>query len=198
MPDEHDPFGRPLRGEETNAFGAPLAPDPEAAAPAQWQAPTATTTWQPPVSAPTPAGWWLRVVAAILDTILIGVGGAILGGIIAAAADADEDAGTAIAAAAGITVTALYCGALMSRGGSRNGQTLGKQAVGIRVIREDGAPVEVGFALLREVVVKTLIFGYLAIVTLYTATIANYLWPLWEPRNRALHDKMVRSRVVKV
>jgi uncharacterized RDD family membrane protein YckC len=196
VPDEHDPFGRPLRGEETDAFGTPAAPDAEPAA--QWQPAEPATTWEPPVSAPTPAGWWQRVGAAILDSILVGVGGAILGGIIAAAADANEDAGTAIAAAAGIIVTALYYGALMARGGSRNGQTLGKQAIGIRVIREDGAPVELGFTLLREVVVKTLLFGYVALVTLYLATILNYLWPLWEPRNRALHDKIVRSRVVRV
>ena len=195
MPEETDAFGRPLRGEETDAFGAPVGPDSQP--PPQWQAPVAETAWMPPISAPTPAGWWHRVGAAILDSIVVGILGAILGGVVATVTDADEDAGTAIAAGAALVVTGLYYGLLMARGGSRNGQTWGKQAVGIRVTRADGAPVELGFALLREVVVKTLLFGYVALVTLYLATIVNYLWPLWEPQNRALHDKIVRSRVVR-
>jgi uncharacterized RDD family membrane protein YckC len=195
VPEENDPFGRPLRGEETDAFGAPVAP--ESQPPPQWVPPAVETTWEPPVSAPTPAGWWPRVGAAILDVIIVGVGGAILGGAVAAVIDANEDAGTAIAAAAGIVVASLYYGLLMARGGARNGQTLGKQAVGIRVIRADGAAVLLGFALLREILVKTILFGYVALVTLYLATILNYLWPLWDPRNRALHDRIVGSRVVK-
>jgi uncharacterized RDD family membrane protein YckC len=195
VPDETDAFGRPLRGEEIDAFGAPIAPHSQP--PPQWQAPVSATTWEPPVSAPTPAGWWHRVGAVILDSIVVGIFGAILGGVIAAATDADEDAGTAIAAAAGIVVIGLYYGLLMARGGSYNGQTWGKQLVGIRVIRADGAPIALGFALLREVIVKTLLFGYLALFTLYLATILNYLWPLWEPQNRALHDRMVRSRVIR-
>jgi uncharacterized RDD family membrane protein YckC len=194
VPEETDAFGRPLRGEETDAFGAPVAPDSQP--PPTWDAPVASTTWEPPVSAPEPAGWWQRVGATILDSIVVGVFGAILGGVVAAASDADEDAGTAIAAVAAIVVTGLYYGLLMARGGSRNGQTWGKQAVGIRVVRADGAPVELGFALLREVVVKAFLFGYVALFTAYLATIVNYLWPLWEPRNRALHDRIVRSRVV--
>jgi uncharacterized RDD family membrane protein YckC len=195
VPEETDAFGRPLRGEETDAFGAPVAP--ESQSPPHWQAPAETATWEPPVSAPTPAGWWHRVGAAILDSIIVGVLGAILGGVIAEMTGADEDAGTAIAAAAGIVVTGLYYGPLMARGGSRNGQTWGKQAVGIRVVRADRAPIQLGFALLREVVVKMLLFGYAALVTLYLATILNYLWPLWEPQNRALHDRIVRTRVVR-
>jgi uncharacterized RDD family membrane protein YckC len=58
--------------------------------------------------------------------------------------------------------------------------------------------VLLGFALLREILVKTILFGYVALVTLYLATLLNYLWPLWDPRNRALHDRMVGSRVVRV
>jgi uncharacterized RDD family membrane protein YckC len=38
-------------------------------------------------------------------------------------------------------VTGAYLCLLTAPGGSRNGQTLGKQAVGIRVVRMDGAPV---------------------------------------------------------
>jgi hypothetical protein len=45
VPDETDPFGRPLREEETDAFGVPIAPDSQP--PPQWQAPVSETTWEP-------------------------------------------------------------------------------------------------------------------------------------------------------
>ena len=187
-----DAFGRPLQGEETDAFGAPVAePAPT------WQPPVAAAEWQPPVVAVTAAGWWPRAVAAILDTLVAGFAGVVLGAIVAGLLDASDNATTAIAAGAWIVTAGTYYCLLMGRGGARNGQTLGKQAVGIRVVRVDGAPVEPGFAFVREVLVKILLFGYIAFVTLYLATFVNYLWPLWDPRKQALHDKIVRSRVVK-
>ena len=40
-----------------------------------------------------------------------------------------------------------------------NGQTLGRMAIGIRVVRANGKPMDFGCAMLREVVVKGLLFG---------------------------------------
>jgi uncharacterized RDD family membrane protein YckC len=192
--DETDAFGRPLRGDETDAFGAPVAePAPT------WAPPVAATEWQPPAAAVVAAGWWQRVGATLLDSLFVVIAAAILGIALALAItdDTDDDAITGIAAATGFVVTGAYFCALTARGGSRNGQTWGKQAVGIRVVRMDGAPVGIGFAFVREVLVKTLLFAYIAGFILYIPTIVNYLWPLWDPESRALHDKIVRSRVVK-
>ena len=193
--DETDAFGRPLRSDETDAFGAPVA-EP---APA-WQPPVAATEWQPPAHAVTPAGWWQRVGATLLDTLVVVVAAGILGVALALAIadDTGDDAVTGIAAATGFIVTGAYFCLLTARGGPRNGQTLGKQAVGIRVVRMDGAPVGIGFAFVREVLVKTLLFAYAAGFIIYIPTIVNYLWPLWDPESRALHDKIARSRVVQV
>ena len=47
----------------------------------------------------------------------------------------------------------------MARGGERNGQTLGKQIVGIRVIRDDGDPYNFGTAFVRQFLVIQLLFG---------------------------------------
>jgi uncharacterized RDD family membrane protein YckC len=192
--DETDVFGRPLGAEETDAFGAPVTEPPP-----EWQ-PPAATEWMPPATAVTPAGWWQRVGAALLDTVVVAIGAVILGIALALliADDTDDDAVTGIAAATGFVVTGAYFCVLSARGGSRNGQTWGKQAVGIRVVRMDGAPVGLGFAFVREVLVKTLLFAYVAGFVLYIPTIVNYLWPLWDPESRALHDKIARSRVVRV
>jgi uncharacterized RDD family membrane protein YckC len=209
--DEHDAFGRPRRPESTDPFGEPVDPErpegsqPAAQAASSWAPPAAppgdetVASWAPPVSpaAPegVPSGWWRRVGAAVIDGLVIGVGGAVVGAIIASAADASGDASTAIGAAIGLVLGTIYYGALMSRSGANNGQTLGKQATGIRVVRLEGGEVTFGYAFVREILVKTIVFGYLAFVTLYIATIVNYLWPLWDPRNQALHDKIVKSQV---
>lgn len=63
--------------------------------------------------------------------------------------------------------------------GQEAGQTLGKRAVGIRVLRErDGRPL-----------------GYLHALGRLAASIANWygiglLWPLWDPKRQTLKDKL--------
>jgi uncharacterized RDD family membrane protein YckC len=204
--DETDAFGRPLRPEATDPFGAPVEPGRGAPATSGWappQAPPDTdrdTRWEPPVS-PTrlpgsePAGWWRRVGATLIDGLIIGTAGAVIASIVARSADASEDATTGIAAALGLLLGAMYYGLLMSRPGERNGQTWGKQATEIRVVRTDGQPITFAFALVRELLVKTVLFGYVAVLTLYVVTLLNYLWPLWDERNRALHDRIVSTLV---
>jgi uncharacterized RDD family membrane protein YckC len=89
----------------------------------------------------------------------------------------------------------LYAPWMMAR---TNGQTLGRMAVGIRVVRADGRPINFGFAMLREVVVKWLLFGLvLGSVTGGIATLIDYLWPLWDEENRALHDLIVNTRTIR-
>ncbi len=85
---------------------------------------------------------------------------------------------------------------LMNRTGEHNGQTWGKQALGIRVVREDQQPVSFWFAFFREALVKNLLFGYVG-GYIIIPLILNYIWPLWDKKNQAIHDKLVRSLVVK-
>jgi uncharacterized RDD family membrane protein YckC len=77
-----------------------------------------------------------------------------------------------------------------------NGQTLGRMATGIRVVRAKGGQMTFGFAMVREVVVKALLFGILSAMTFGIATLLDVLWPLWDEENRALHDLIVDTRVV--
>ena len=93
-------------------------------------------------------------------------------------------------------VALLYAPLWMVR---TNGQTLGKQLMGIRVIRPDGKPIDFLYALLREVVVKTFVFaGIGGSLTFGLLFLLDFLWPLWDDENRALHDMIVNSRVVRV
>jgi len=80
-----------------------------------------------------------------------------------------------------------------------NGQTPGKQIVGIRVIKDDGSPSNWGYTFLREFVIKLLLVGFISDMTFGIARLVDYLWPLWDraEKMQTLHDKMLRTIVVK-
>jgi uncharacterized RDD family membrane protein YckC len=151
------------------------------------------------------ASWLSRVGAQLIDGLIIGVGalilflpiGAALG--IGAASDSDTGVGAAIVGllfwVLCVTVIAfLYAPILMAR---TNGKTLGRMAMNIRVVRTSGEPVTFWFAFLREVVVKSFLFGFISSFTFGIASLLDLLWPLWDEENRALHDFIVSTRVVK-
>jgi uncharacterized RDD family membrane protein YckC len=152
------------------------------------------------------SGWWRRVAAHLLDGVVIGIGALVLFLVLAAIFGSGfliGDTTGIIAVILGlilwfacIAVAALlYAPWMMAR---TNGQTLGRMAVGIRVVRPDGKPIDFGFAMLREVVVKWLLFGLvLGSITGGIATLIDYLWPLWDEENRALHDLIVNTRTIR-
>jgi uncharacterized RDD family membrane protein YckC len=150
------------------------------------------------------AGWWSRVGALIIDGLIIGFGGVLL--LVAITAPfsvgffANDGVGIAslivgflIAVVCVAIVALLYAPALMAR---TNGKTFGRMATGIRVVRANGQPIDFGFAMLREVVVKTLLFGIAGGLTGGLANLVDYLWPLWDEENRALHDFVVDTRTI--
>ena len=96
-----------------------------------------------------------------------------------------------------IAAALLYAQLLMARTGPKNGQTWGRQVVGVRVVRDTGEPVGFGYAVLRELVVKTLLFGVVGGFFASIPTLLDYLWPLWDDENRALHDMIVKSHVLR-
>ena len=142
------------------------------------------------------ASWPRRVLAAIVDgTIVFTV---VLPLVVAALLlqASDSEAAAALLWLVALAVGVLYAPLLLQRSGERNGQTWGKQLVGIRVVRDDGEQVTFGYALLRELVLKDLLFSTVGSLLLYIPFLANYLWPLWDKENRALHDMIVKSHVV--
>lgn len=116
------------------------------------------------------AGYGARVGAYLLDTIVVLLGLIIFGYL-------------------------LQCW-FMGREDNWNGQTIGRRACGIRAIREDGQPWNFGTALLREFVIKYLLFGLIGGFVFF-GWLVDVLWPLWDERKQALHDKVIGSYVVK-
>ena len=92
----------------------------------------------------------------------------------------------------------VYAPLLMRREGDRNGQTLGKQVAGVRVVCDDGRPFGYGAAIVREFLTKTLLFQVAGVAfTGGIATFLNYVWPWWDERNRALHDRVASTQVLE-
>ena len=158
----------------------------------------------PAAGRPALAGWWRRVGAQLIDGLIIMAGAAIL--LVAITAPfsigffAGDEVGTVaiivgavLALLCAALVALLYAPALMAR---TNGKTLGRMATGIRVIRADGRPITFGFAMLREVAVKTLLVGAVSGVTGGIGYLLDVLWPLWDEENRALHDFVVNTRTI--
>ena len=86
---------------------------------------------------------------------------------------------------------------MLGREGENNGQTLGHQFMNIRAVKEDGTPFSMGDSVMRELVVKGLLFGFLGALSCGIASLLDYLWPLWDEKNQALHDKLLSQYVVQ-
>ena len=164
-------------------YGAP----PYAMAPAAWQ----------------PGGFWIRVVAVLIDSfvlsvpmlIIVGVFGA---GLFSSLGDVQSEKHQEAAAFAGlmiflviwplfIIVSWLY-EALMTA--SERGATVGKRAVGLRVLKADGTRLSFGRATGRH-------FAKALITPLIPFAI-GYIMAGFTDRKRALHDMIADTVVVKV
>jgi uncharacterized RDD family membrane protein YckC len=153
------------------------------------------------------ASWGTRLAAWIIDWLVLLIPAAILFFVVVAGAwgiSGDDDASTGAAIGATIlyvllisVVILLYAPLLMMRRGAANGQTLGKQVLGIRVVRDNGEPMSFGWAALREVVFKGLVVGIASSIIPIIPWFLNYFWPLWDDQNRALHDIACSTHVVK-
>ena len=152
------------------------------------------------------SGWWPRVGAQIIDGLIVGAAALVLMVALTAPFSIGFFAGDTfgfVALVVGLLIAIvcvsiaalLYAPAMMAR---TNGQTLGRMVLGIRVVRAKGQPMTFGWAMLREVVVKALLFGFVAMLTGGLSFLADALWPLWDEENRALHDFVVDTRTIVV
>jgi uncharacterized RDD family membrane protein YckC len=201
-----DPLGGPPSGSDPQPE-APSRPSPG------YVSPPPPGAGGPPAPAWAPgtlagqyvlAGWWRRAGAFLLDGVIVSIGALVLLFAITAPFSigffAGDDFGIAslivglLFAIVCVSIVALlYAPVLMAR---TNGKTLGRMVCGTRVVRADGQPITFGFAMLREVAVKALLFGIAGAITAGLAQLADYLWPLWDEENRALHDFVVNTRTI--
>lgn len=75
--------------------------------------------------------------------------------------------------------------------------TVGKHAVGLAVRRDDGTRITLGRALLREVVARQVLLGAAGAFLGGIPALLDALWPTWDRRSQALHDKIASTVVVQ-
>lgn len=194
------PASQPSPAPEPPPAAAPPGPEapPAPAGQPGYGGPVPPGGWEQPVAAQPQwagaelSGWWRRVGAYILDGIFTAIISWV--GWILIAAGSTGIGITLLGV--GIVVAFFYYPLTMMREGPNNGQTFGKQILGNRVVRDDGQPVNFGFALLRQFVVMYLLFAVVGGVLFGIPWLLDVLWPLWDRENRALHDMIVKSHVV--
>jgi len=168
-----------LTEEPVMAPTAPVPPVP----PAPQAAPAAAV-------AEIPAGFWVRVLASIIDTVLLQVLGFAMGFcmqlVLGGTMDPEADPTVALLIMAmGMVLSIAYY--VFFTGYS--GQTPGKMALRVKVIHNDGGSVGYGQAFVREVIGKSFSGVLLCI---------GYLMVAFRADKRGLHDLMARTRVIKV
>jgi uncharacterized RDD family membrane protein YckC len=90
--------------------------------------------------------------------------------------------------AVSVAIALLYEPLLTARKGARNGQTVGKQALGIRITNLQGGPISAGQAwgrsLFASLISKNLLY-------------LGYLWMLWDAMRQTWHDKVAGTLVLE-
>ena len=150
------------------------------------------------------AEWWKRLVAIIIDGIILfiptfiisailGVGAGVAGGL---GSRNPVGAGTSfglqmVASLIGVAINIAYYGYL---NGSDKGQTVGKMVMKIQV-RDAVVGGPIG---LNRGVIRALLPGLAGLIPCagFLVVLVDGLFPLWDPKRQALHDKIANTVVV--
>lgn len=165
--------------------------EPPVSLPPETGTPAAGSDESLPAAAPK-AGFWIRAVASLVDMLAIGLLESVLGSLLIRVGGMEPEFHSPEGRAIMLTVASFgvvlgyayrvffigYCG-----------QTPGKMAVRIKVIRTDGTEAGYARAFLREVVGKFLSKIILGI---------GYLMVAIDPRKQGLHDKIADTYVIKL
>ena len=120
------------------------------------------------------ASFGIRLVAALIDGLLLGVVGTIIRVIV----------GDVLGSAVNLLLGLAYYTYLE---GSPSGQTIGKRAMSIRVIDfAGGGPIGPGRALIR----------YIGRIVSAIPCLLGYFWMLWDGEKQTWHDKFATTVVV--
>jgi uncharacterized RDD family membrane protein YckC len=155
------------------------------------------------------AGFWRRIGALLIDSVVLGVVGIIIGSLLYSSLARVG----APARLIGFTISLVYFGVLNSRLG--HGQTLGKRWLGIRVVDGQGQLLSLGRSLVRYVVfgvpffvnnvplsatlTNSMVFDMALSLLVFGGGFAIVYLYIFNRRTRqSLHDLVVGSYVVSV
>lgn len=137
-----------------------------------------------------PGGFWRRLAANIIDGFIVGIAGLIIGLIVVTIFGGDTsapDEGGNIGFNPSDSVSLLYSLALPVLW---SGYTVGKKALGIRIVKKDGSNVGIG-AMLMRVIVSGLVY----LLTLGIGVIVSIFMVAIREDKRAIHDFIAGTQV---
>ncbi|MEF2072845.1 RDD family protein [Consotaella aegiceratis] len=156
-----------------------------------------TTAQHRPVSAGLPqnhrfAGFWIRFAAYCIDTLILIAIAALMGGVLGSmlavqstseTIDGDIEQLAPILNLVGIAINVAYY--VLLHGGPWQA-TVGKRALGLRVIKRDGGRLGYGLAFAR----------WLAMLVSSFTLLIGFFMAGWTEQKRALHDMICSTRVI--
>jgi len=134
---------------------------------------------------PSLASWGRRAAASCIDVLcVLGIGlvGVLLSALLR---EVSEPVGAVGFVLTYVAAVAFYVLQMVRQG--RTGQTIGKRAMGIYLLREQD----------RQVVGAGLSVARYFVHLLDTYSLVGYLWPLWDKKRQTFADKLLHTVVVK-
>jgi uncharacterized RDD family membrane protein YckC len=125
------------------------------------------------------AGFWIRFVAIIIDSIIVGV----VNSAIAAILGLNTNGRSGLQILLGL----VYYVYFWSSASPWPGQTIGSKLLNLRVVRTDGSDLAISQALIRYVgfFISGLVLGI------------GFIWAAFDPNKQGWHDKIAGTYVVK-
>lgn len=127
------------------------------------------------------ASFWRRLGAALVDGIIVGVAGTILGAIVGMAGSTNPSVSNGLSMLVSI---AYYIATYMNM----EGRTLGKKLLNIQVIKKDGTPMTDPFT----IIVRDVVGKFISALVL----LLGYIWMLFDKNNQTWHDKIAGTYVI--
>lgn len=121
------------------------------------------------------AGFWVRFLALLIDSILLAIVGSVLTLVFG------QNAGSVLQVLLGLGYYVYFLS-------QQNGQTIGCRALSIRVQDAGGQVLTPTAALIR----------YLGSIVSAIPLLLGYFWMIWDKDKQTWHDKFAKSYVVKV
>jgi uncharacterized RDD family membrane protein YckC len=127
----------------------------------------------------TKAGFWIRVLAFIIDSILIGI----VESAVAAIFNLNQGGRSGLQILFGL----VYFVYFWSNSSPWPGQTVGMKLLNLRVTRTDGSDLDLGQALIRYVGL------FIALLVIFIGVI----WVAFDPNKQGWQDKIAGTYVIK-
>lgn len=123
-------------------------------------------------------GFWVRVVAFIIDAIILAIVSSILTSIVFAG---DQTRGSGLNTLVGLAYTLYFWSSY------GHGQTVGNRVMKIRVVKTDGTELSLVEAFIR----------YIGLIVSFVCLFIGVIWVAFDANKQGWHDKIAKTYVVR-